>query len=244
VASYKEIQNELANAIRHPERASPFEQRRLAVYQELFFNNVEGFCASAFPVLKSTLDEKLWLKIVRSFFQNHKSETPHFIEISEEFLSYLSEHPELLPWPWCLELAHYEWVELVSSVAKGQVSNFSNLQEVNVEELNFIVPESTWPLAYNFPVHTISADNCQNIEQEATFIIIYRDDNEDVKFSGADALTIHLLNFAQSQELVSYDELLLFLTGPNIGLSEEQSISFLETCLLELIKRNILFVNN
>ena len=52
---------------------------------------------------------------MRKFVHRHPSESPYFLEISQEFLTFLSEQvhrvtsslPEFL-----LELAHYEWVEL------------------------------------------------------------------------------------------------------------------------------------
>ena len=65
------------------------EDRRLNIYRDLFFNNIEGFLASAFPVFKSLHDEQSWLNLVREFFAQHRCETPYFLSISEEFLDYI-----------------------------------------------------------------------------------------------------------------------------------------------------------
>ena len=86
----------------------------MAIYSELFFNNIEGFIASAFPVLKSLYDEDDWLVLVRKFFIEHNCKTPYFLEISQEFIEYLSHQYQMTKKDpiFMLELAHYEWVEL------------------------------------------------------------------------------------------------------------------------------------
>ena len=51
-----EVQQQFMAHIRDPaHNAKPadVEERRMAIYRDLFFNNVDGFVSSAFPVLKS-----------------------------------------------------------------------------------------------------------------------------------------------------------------------------------------------
>ena len=243
--SFIKAQKALAHAIRYPDDETTFDRRRLAVYQELFFNNVEGFCSSSFPVLKSVLEKSKWNELVRSFFQQHKCETPHFIEISQEYLSYLADNQKLLPWKWCVELAHYEWVELACSVAEFPESEeFMEWTPELERGLVASVPDTSWPLAYNYPVHSISLDNCHEIEEEATFLMVYRDISDDVRFINTDAATVHLLNYVQSIEKANMEVLTQFLCSAPFEFEHEVAKQFLRQCLPELLKRRILIINN
>ncbi|MDC2891018.1 HvfC/BufC family peptide modification chaperone [Psychrosphaera algicola] len=44
------------------------EQRRVEIYQELFFNNLEDFCATTFPVLKAQWAQKSGLHLFGRFY--------------------------------------------------------------------------------------------------------------------------------------------------------------------------------
>ncbi|MBU2883943.1 putative DNA-binding domain-containing protein [Psychrosphaera sp. B3R10] len=226
------------------------EQRRVEIYQELFFNNLEDFCATTFPVLKSTMGTKKWLALVRSFFIEHQCETPHFIEISEEFLTYLAQSPGTLDEPWMLELAHYEWVELASATAMGDSGEdvVSDREAVVAEfdqELVAVgqfsqylvsIPESTWPLAYNYPVHTISADN-KPLEPTPTYIVVYRDPSYEIQFVGTDALTVHLMTFIQQHNQVSFTQCIDFLTSDAIQLEQGGAQQFVQQMFAEFNQR-------
>ena len=53
-------------------------------------------------------------EMVRDFMRRHRSTTPLFTEVGQEFLAYLQDErgPQAGDWPFMLELAHYEYVEL------------------------------------------------------------------------------------------------------------------------------------
>ena len=59
--SFIETQYQFAATIRDPEnKPAPdnIEPRRMTIYRELFYNNIEGFIANGFPVLRQiTIDE-------------------------------------------------------------------------------------------------------------------------------------------------------------------------------------------
>ena len=87
-------QYEFAAHIRDPEnRPAPqdVEDRRMAIYRELFYNNVEGFIANSFPVLRSLLEDTAWHAMIRDYFSSHRAQTPYFLEIPREFLAWLAE---------------------------------------------------------------------------------------------------------------------------------------------------------
>ena len=73
-------QNRFTQYIRNPSNGHApdnIESRRLIVYRDLFFNNIQGFLANAFPVIKKLYDKDDWLRMVRHFFQHHSANTPY-----------------------------------------------------------------------------------------------------------------------------------------------------------------------
>lgn len=219
--SFQQAQLKLANIIRTGEgRIDGVEQRRLKVYQELFFNNVEGFCSSAFPVFKSLLDEAYWRQLISEFFVQHQCETPHFIEISQEFLGFIAEHKqEALPYPFMVELAHYEWVELASSVADEE--SYDGEIKQDITDTPFTLPESTFALSYQYPVHLISADNKDQIEPELTNLLVYRDSDFDVQFVLTDQISVVAMQILQQLEVATGKQVIDILVQQNPNLSAE-----------------------
>jgi hypothetical protein len=119
---FQRKQYEFAAHIRDPEKnAAPpgIEDRRLAIYRDLFFNNLQSLLGSTFPVLKKLSGKERWRELIREFMAHHQAQTPYFLEIPKEFLAFLEqEHtPQADDFPFLLELAHYEWVELALSVS-------------------------------------------------------------------------------------------------------------------------------
>ena len=81
----REQQFTLARHLRDPAGHPPppgIEERRVRVYRELFFNNIEGLLASGFPVIHEILGETKWKALVRAFYVDHRSQTPLFTEIA------------------------------------------------------------------------------------------------------------------------------------------------------------------
>ncbi|MGZ8097046.1 MAG: HvfC family RiPP maturation protein, partial [Methylosarcina sp.] len=122
---FKEKQREFSDYIRNPQRnpaPADVDIRRMAMYRELFFNNIESFLSGNFPVLRSLLDDARWLALVQDFFAEHVCQTPYFSEIAEEFLAYVQyERKQPGDLPFMLELAHYEWVEMALANSKDEL---------------------------------------------------------------------------------------------------------------------------
>ena len=90
-------QDALAAHIRDPDNVAPpagVEERRLKIYRELFFNNVESLLAGNFPVLRRICGDDGWRTLVRAFYRDHDCHTPLFTELAREFLRYLDERAE------------------------------------------------------------------------------------------------------------------------------------------------------
>jgi hypothetical protein len=181
-------QYEFAAHIRDPERnprPQDVEERRMAIYRELFFNNVEGFLANSFPVLRSLLDDAAWIALVRDFYARHTCHTPLFLEIPREFLQYLEQEREARDDDpaFLYELAHYEWLELALAVAEDPQT------ETNLDPGGDLLADHpqlsslAWVFRYEYPVHRISPEFQPDApEPNGVFLLVYRDDEDKVHF--------------------------------------------------------------
>ena len=181
-------QYEFAAHIRDPERhpgPADVEDRRMAIYRELFFNNVEGFLANSFPVLRSLLDEAAWTALVRDFYARHRCHTPLFLEIPREFLHYLEQEREAgeeAP-PFLYELAHYEWLELALSVAEDPEPDTGVDPDGDLLAGHPRLSPLAWAFRYAYPVHRIGPDFQPDTPvPEGVFLLVYRDPGDEVHF--------------------------------------------------------------
>lgn len=242
--SFADIQNEFMLHIRDPDRNTlpvGIEDRRMKIYRELFFNNVEGFVANAFPVLKSLYDIDEWHQLVRDFFSNHDSHSPYFLDISKEFLSYLLEERELQneQFPFVNELAHYEWVELDISTRNEQA--LTRVENRDIETASYCLSNLAVSLSYHFPVHQISVDFIPNEPlSEPVYLVIYRDAEDEVKFLQVNAITAILLQYVEQNPSVTFMDCILFMTESLPQFSKEQLEQGLMVVLQDLASKGII----
>ncbi len=200
---FKAKQLEFAAYIRDPENNPPpadVDPQRMAMYRELFFNNIDSFLSTHFPVLRTLLNDRQWLELGQDFFAKHASHSPHFSEIPEEFLDYLqNERDNPADFPFMLELAHYEWVEMALSIAKETVHAYPrNLDDLSYQRIQ--LSPLAWPLVYQYPVQQISPDFLPDTPPEqATFLVVYRNLKDEVNFSVITPITYRLLQIIQEQ---------------------------------------------
>ena len=68
MAEFQALQRQFTAYLRNPEHAPApggMEERRLKIYRELFFNNIEGLLAGNFPVIRRILDDATWTALLR-----------------------------------------------------------------------------------------------------------------------------------------------------------------------------------
>jgi len=191
-------QLDFAAHIRNPDvhpRPGDVEPRRMQIYLDLFYNNIESFLAGAFPVAKRTLGDERWHVLARDFVHRHASTAPYFLEISQEFLTFLAEDgPTGVP-PWLLELCHYEWVELALSVAEEDIPAEGIDPEGDLLIGEPVVSPLVWKLAYHYPVHHIGPDFQPDAPGATpTQLVVYRRRDDRVKFMVVTPLTMALLD--------------------------------------------------
>ena len=213
--SLQALQRRFTAHIRNPaEVAAPegVELRRMKIYNDLVYNNIEGFLSGGFPVLRSLYREEDWQRLVRAFITDYRCGSPYFLEISQEFLNYLMHvrQPSPVDPPFLLELAHYEWVELALDVStesfptEGVDPRGDPLAGVP------ILSPLVMNLQYRYPVHLIGPGKEPDAAPaEPTFLVVYRNREDRVRFMESNAATARLLELlAQNAQGNSGRELL------------------------------------
>lgn len=201
---FMQLQKKLSDYVRDPEANSgpeKIEARRLQIYQDLFFNTVEGFISTAFPVARTLYDEAAWRGIIRDFMRCHYCESPFFVKLAEEFIDYLSNERQMMPCDpvFLLELVHYEWVELALDISTEQLPEIQPLPK-DVLSVNLQLSPLAWSLAYQFPVHKVSATfQPEAADAEPTFLLVYRNSKDVVGFLEINAATARLLVLLEEQ---------------------------------------------
>jgi len=195
---FRARQLEFAAHIRNPEqhpRPADVEPRRMQIYLDLFYNNIESFLASTFPVAKQVLEHDRWHRLVRQFVHRHPSESPYFLEISQEFLTFLADSaPVDLP-PFMLELCHYEWVELCLSVSEEEIPVAGVDPSGDLLAGVPVVSPLVWKLAYASPAHQIGPSHQPTAPgEQPTQLLVYRRRDDRVCFMEVNPLTMTLLN--------------------------------------------------
>ena len=204
---FKDKQLEFANYIRDPfnnPRPGDVRQQRIETYRELFFNNIESFLSSNFPVLRTLLNAEQWFELSQDFFSKHTCTTPYFSEIAEEFLDYLqNERQNNEDYPFILELAHYEWVEMALSISKEEITANSTAFIDQLYQQNISLSALAWPLVYQFPVQQISTDFLPETNPiEPTYLLVYRDIVDEVNFIQIPPLTFRLLQILEEKKSI------------------------------------------
>lgn len=200
---FRAYQTAFAAHIRDPQhnpRPAGVPEQRMQVYNELLYNNVEGFILKCFPVLKQILDETQWDSLVRQFFAKHRCDTPYFKEIPAEFIQFLQEEwqaePELSYPAFVVELAHYEWLELALYIAHDETHIGLEIEGDLLNKTPVLNPTHCLQ-AYQYPVHQISP-SFQPQEPNPSILLVYRDEQEQIQFMELNATTARLLELLNS----------------------------------------------
>lgn len=212
MGDFETVSKQLPAYIRDPKNSSPpegIESRRVGIYRDLFYQNIESFISNGFPILRSLSNDDYWHVLVRDFMANYRCQSPYFLEISQEFLVYLQEFRQSQKddLPFMLELAHYEWVELALDTSTVDLSEYQNkqmylttgpsLDHRLLRQLPIVSPLA-WSLAYQFPVHRIG-ESFQPTEADGnlSYLIVYRNFKDEVNFMEVNSVTARLLEILQ-----------------------------------------------
>ena len=225
---FQEKQYAFAAHIRDPQHVPApegVEDRRMAIYRELFFNNLRSLLSSTFPVLKKLHADDKWRRLIRQFMRKHQAQTPYFLELPAEFLNFLQNEYELEDddFPFLVELAHYEYIELALSVSDE--SNDTENIDPDGDLLSGIPEKSAlaWVYGYQYPVHRISKEfQPATPEDQPVYLAVYRGSDDKVGFLELNPVTAGLLHAIEENEAGKSGETLLrelaaTINYPNVG---------------------------
>lgn len=239
-------QFEMADFLRAPESnpaPNGVEPRRLKIYQDLVYNNIESFISNGFPVLRSLYSDTLWHAMVRQFIDGHRCHTPYFLEISQEFLRFLAQEYQLLDTdsPFIAELAHYEWVELALDVSEESLDGRTELDNP-LSGIPTLSPLA-WLLSYRFPVQRVGKSFQPSEPTEPTFLVVYRNREDDVHFMELNPATARLVELVRDNTEAT-GAVLLSRLAKELGMAEETVAEFGGELLVQLNHQSIICARN
>ena len=194
------LQKQFADYIRDPENhpaPDGIEERRLAIYRRLFFNNLSSLFGKNFPRVRKIVDDERWKDMIRAFMDLHRSNTPLFPELGREFVRFLAEHPEQhAEWPWLAQLA--DWEFLATSVRNDEAEPGEIEIDASADLLaGPIIVNPTLRLAsYDWAVHQIRAGRLPT-EASSVILAVFRKSDDRIGRSQINGVTARLLVLLQ-----------------------------------------------
>ena len=215
VSSFQDMQTVFTQHMRDPDnKPAPqgIEDRRMRVYRDLVYNNIQNFIANSFPVIRKITADEQWHEMLRDYINRHQAHTPLFPKMPQEFLQYL-EHERgdhLEDPPFLLELAHYEWIEMALSIDSREIDLMGiDPQGDLLEGIPVLNPISV-ALAYNWPVHEIGPTNIPAEQPiEKTYFVVYRKQDDVIGFTVLNPVSAKLIEYIQADEKQSGRDILV-----------------------------------
>jgi len=242
--SFKQQQVAFAAHIRDPEHTSMpagIEDRRMAIYRDLFINSISSLLAGSFPVIRSLYDEADWTRFVRGFFRTEHNKTPHFPEIPREFVAYLKDQPTDPEKPFLYELAHYEWLELHLEKHSLEISRHEGLTADDLLDGIPVISPLVRLQAYSFPVHQIKRDQQPTeANPQPVCLVVWRDVDDAVQFAELNPFSAMLLEQLINNQTLSGREILEALANNHQHPDVSQFVAFGAQTLMRWYQQHIL----
>lgn len=212
---FKQKMYAFAAHIRDPDNVPApegIEDRRMGIYRELFFNNIRNLLGNMFPVLRKLHSDDRWHSMIRGFMRHHHAETPYFLQLPQEFLAFLQDEYEMQEddFPFLLELAHYEYVELALSISEDSNDLDTIDPEGDLLQQPPVKSVLAWVYAYRYPVHRIKKDFLPaEPAEQPVFLAVYRRADDSVGFLELNPVTARLLEAIENNDQGMTGEALL-----------------------------------
>ncbi len=227
---FRQMQLDFAAHIRNPktsDRPQGVEARRMQIYIDLFYNNIENFLSNNFPIAKQVIAGSQWDHLAREYVHKHVAHSPYFLEIPEEFIAFLDNRENKGDLPaFFRELCHYEWVELALDVSELEISEDGIDPQGDLLAAMPIVSPLAWSLGYRYPVHQIGEhfQPTETNEEIAFYYVVYRNRKDEVGFVESNVVTARMLQLLMESELTSGAVVLDIIAGELAGLNPEQVV--------------------
>lgn len=203
--TFQQYQHQFTDYVRDPKqspRPNGVQSRRMRIYADIVFNNMDDTLSACFPVCKKIIGARRWNRLVRTFMAEHQCTTPFFRKIPEELLRWLESSPQAthdLP-QFILSLAHYEWVELAVAVSDASLDDIPDADGDLLIGQPVLAPALVL-LRYDYPVHQISQrfKPSQPLELPVN-LLVFRDTDDAVQFVELNPVSARLIELLQSNQ--------------------------------------------
>ena len=178
----QEMQLAFAAAIRDPDLDTHFPNvspEQLAVYRELFWDNLKALLDSACPVAREVLGQDTWSMLLGRFWKEHPASTPEYTRMPFEFADWIAGQNLAdagLP-PWLAELIRWEVAELGAMFAPESNDTPTVGSDISATH----IAPSLQLHAFAWAVHRIGKD-WQPSSPETTCLACYRTAELDIAF--------------------------------------------------------------
>lgn len=194
---FQRFQFTFARHVRDPRRVprpAGVPARRMGLYNQLLYNNIENSLNACFPVARALSGKRRWPRLVRAFFRDWRCRTPHYREIPREFVRYLTEAASGLP-PWLMELAHYEWAELAVDIMDAPAAPQYD-PDGHLLDGRPVLASALMNLTYAWPVHKIGPAHRPR-RPAPTHLLVFRRVDDTVGFMELNPVSARLVALLQ-----------------------------------------------
>lgn len=198
MTDFQQLQRQFLAHLRNPEQQSlpaGFARQGVGVYVDLLYNKFNDSLTTCFPVTHTILGETAWRQLLKAFIAEHCCLSPYYRQIPDEFVRYLQrERGETSDPPFLAELAHFEWTELVLSIADAGPVAAEPLSDAQLLEDTLAFAPVIRLLHYVWPVQHISpAYRPDEQPPFSTHILGFRDADDHVQFISLNPATAGLV---------------------------------------------------
>jgi len=202
-APYLAVQRAFTDHLRDPDRHPPppgLDDRRLAVYRDAVYGNMDEFMGDNFPRLKGCLGPAAWGRLLRDYLAQHRARTPLFPKLAEEFLHYLAaERQEATDPPFAHELAHYDWLESEVNIDPTEVDLAGVDRDGDPVAGVPVVNPVHRLVVFQFPVQRIGPEHQPlAAPPDPTYLLVFRDLENQEGFIELNAVTARLFELARA----------------------------------------------
>ncbi len=207
---FQQYQHRFVDYIRNPLKDGTVPDSlpvKSSIYAKLLFSKIEGSLDNCFPISCQLLGSERWQKLIKNFISEHQCKSPLYREIPDEFIDYLMHNQSDIVLPeFIIELAHFEWMELVLETEKAKPSKPCFSITDNILDVTPALNPILHLLHYHYPVQNISALNSywnnwesrsEPYSQEAIILVGLRDNNDKVQFIEINSITARLIELTQ-----------------------------------------------
>ncbi len=244
---YQHVQTAFSDWIRQPDRMLPsgIEARRMQVYHDLLYHNIESFITHCYPICQAMLPAGQWTALVDGFFRHGQCDSPYYYDISlhfREFIAHVAEadspYPPLteicLAHPWLCELLQYEWLGLYVDMAE---TTWLPPAVDRSADAPIILRTTCWVLAYQYPVQQWTVDDHPSTPTRAPIcLLVYRTADFALRVYPLHPLWAYLLEQLQQTGALRPSRLTQLLADtcrlPHVEAAE--TVQALQTWLLQI----------